>query len=239
MNSQELRALQEAYLDVYENQQLDEADRIDKGLSPLVKRQVRNDRIRGEVSSRDPEAHTEPELQTSRRVMHTAMRGQKKPEAKSRPTGSGKYGAMNRRGMSTSDKFRKEVLKRGMKEELDLYDIILSHLLDEGYADTEQAAQVIMVNMSEDWIEDIVEAAADQSDKQIDKGVKTTYKAQNVLDNQHQGRSRGLNRLPADERMDKTKKMRGRLKARRDDLFGERNKREDESRAELKKKYGL
>jgi hypothetical protein len=130
--------------------------------------------------------------------------------------------------------------KTGVSESFDLYDIILSHLLDEGYADTEQAAEAIMVNMSEDWREDIIiEAAKDQSDKQIDKGVKTTYKAQNVLDNQHQGRSRGLNRLPADERSDKTKKMRGRLKARRDDLFGERNKREDESRAELKKKYGL
>jgi hypothetical protein len=33
--------------------------------------------------------------------------------------------------------------------------------------------------------------------------------------------------------------MRGRLKARRSDLFGERNKREDESRAELKRKYGI
>jgi hypothetical protein len=126
-----------------------------------------------------------------------------------------------------------------VEEEVDLYDIILSHLLDEGYADTEQAAEAIMVNMSEDWREDIVEAAADQSDKQIDKGVKTTYKAGNTIDNQHQGRSRGLSRLPADERAAKTKRMRGRLKARRDDLFGERNNREDASRAELKKKYGL
>jgi hypothetical protein len=46
---------------------------------------------------------------------------------------------------------------RNQKEEADIYDIILSHLLDEGYADTEQAAQVIMVNMSEDWREEIVE----------------------------------------------------------------------------------
>jgi len=41
-------------------------------------------------------------------------------------------------------------------ESYDLYDIILSHLLDEGYADTEQAAEAIMVNMSEDWRESIV-----------------------------------------------------------------------------------
>ena len=44
------------------------------------------------------------------------------------------------------------------KEQVDLYDIILSHLLDEGYADTQEAAEAIMVNMSEDWRESIVEA---------------------------------------------------------------------------------
>jgi hypothetical protein len=49
---------------------------------------------------------------------------------------------------------------QGIKDsyEYDLYDIILSHLLDEGYADTEQAAEAIMVNMSEDWRESIMEA---------------------------------------------------------------------------------
>ena len=45
-------------------------------------------------------------------------------------------------------------------EETDLYDIILSYLLDEGYAETQEQAEVIMVNMSEDWREDIVEKTA-------------------------------------------------------------------------------
>jgi hypothetical protein len=43
------------------------------------------------------------------------------------------------------------------KEAYDLYDIILSHLINEGYAETQEAAQAIMVNMSEDWREDIIE----------------------------------------------------------------------------------
>ena len=43
------------------------------------------------------------------------------------------------------------------KEDFDLYDVILSHLLDEGYAETQEAAEAIMVNMSEDWREDIIE----------------------------------------------------------------------------------
>jgi hypothetical protein len=42
-------------------------------------------------------------------------------------------------------------------EQNDIYDIILTHLLDEGYAETVEAAEVIMVNMSEEWREDIME----------------------------------------------------------------------------------
>jgi len=42
------------------------------------------------------------------------------------------------------------------KEQVDLYDIILSHLLDEGYADTEDSALVIMANMSEEWKNSII-----------------------------------------------------------------------------------
>jgi len=42
-------------------------------------------------------------------------------------------------------------------ESYDLYDLILSHLLDEGYAETVEAAESIMVNMSEDWRESICE----------------------------------------------------------------------------------
>ena len=38
------------------------------------------------------------------------------------------------------------------------YNLILSYLLDEGYAETLQAAEAIVVNMSESWIESIVES---------------------------------------------------------------------------------
>jgi len=123
--------------------------------------------------------------------------------------------------------------------EYDAYDLVLEYLLSQGHADTLEEANYVMLELDAEMIGDIVEAAKDQSDKQIDKGVKTTYKAGNVLDNQHQGRSKGLNKLPATERKAKVERMRGRLKTRRDDLFGERNKREDIKRAELKKLLGL
>ena len=41
-------------------------------------------------------------------------------------------------------------------EEFDLYDIILSHLINEGYAETIESAEAIMVNMSEDWRDSII-----------------------------------------------------------------------------------
>ena len=51
----------------------------------------------------------------------------------------------------------KEIVRKTKNEEVDLYDVILSYLLDEGYADTYESAEAIMVNMSEEWRESIVE----------------------------------------------------------------------------------
>jgi hypothetical protein len=56
----------------------------------------------------------------------------------------------------------------------DLYDTILSHLLDEGYAETQEQAEVIMVNMSEDWRESIMEGNV--SKKTTKKDAKTREK---------------------------------------------------------------
>ena len=47
--------------------------------------------------------------------------------------------------------------RQGITDSYDIYDIILSHLLDEGYAETPEAAEAIMVNMSEEWRDSIVE----------------------------------------------------------------------------------
>ena len=50
-------------------------------------------------------------------------------------------------------------------EAVDLYDVVLSHLLDEGYADTQQAAKAIMANMSEEWIDSIVDEVITEGEK--------------------------------------------------------------------------
>jgi hypothetical protein len=49
----------------------------------------------------------------------------------------------------------------------DIYDTILSHLIDEGYAESVEQAEVIMVNMSEDWREEILDEAVRGSGRSI------------------------------------------------------------------------
>lgn len=188
----------------------------------------RNERAAYNLSNTQRSAAANPDTQRTR---------SRRPSTEDTGMHQGDYDRYNRKDPKKNPKH--EANKETSTESYDLFDHILEHLVAEGYADTNQAALAIMANMSEEWREEIIEAAADQSNKQIEKGVKTTYKAGNVLDNQHQGRSKGLNKLPAGERKAKTERMRGRLKSRRDDLFGERNRREDEARAEMKKKYGL
>jgi hypothetical protein len=47
--------------------------------------------------------------------------------------------------------------KKEQKEEFDIFDVILEHLVAEGYADTNEAALAIMANMSEEWKHSILE----------------------------------------------------------------------------------
>ena len=46
--------------------------------------------------------------------------------------------------------------KKYSTESFDSYDVILHHIIDEGYADTNEEALVIMANMSEEWRESII-----------------------------------------------------------------------------------
>ena len=82
-------------------------------------------------------------------------------------------------------------------ESFDLYDIILSHLLDEGYADTEQAAEAIMVNMSEDWRGSIVDEGYKEIDREKHGRMYNRYKKLRTAamkDAQETGEASGDNR---------------------------------------------
>ena len=139
MDSKELHNLHEAYLDVYEQDEiLDEAE--------VMKHQKER----------------------------SAIERRKKMKGYEPPT-KGVHGEIERR---QAQKPPSKLRSGSLPESYDLYDIILSHLLDEGYADTEQAAEAIMVNMSEEWREDIMEisdkrvmAARNALAKRTDKSV--------------------------------------------------------------------
>jgi hypothetical protein len=55
---------------------------------------------------------------------------------------------------------QKKKIEGNVKE--DLFDVIKCHLIDEGFADTNEAALAIMANMSEEWKQSIVEGKSDR-----------------------------------------------------------------------------
>lgn len=52
-----------------------------------------------------------------------------------------------------------------VKAGVDIFDLVKGHLLDEGYADSEEGAIVMMANMSEEWRKSILEAHGVQLDE--------------------------------------------------------------------------
>jgi hypothetical protein len=62
-------------------------------------------------------------------------------------------------GRRAGEHVKKHGLKSLANEEFegDIFDVILEHLVAEGYADTNEAALAIMANMSEEWKQSIVE----------------------------------------------------------------------------------
>jgi hypothetical protein len=173
-------------MEVVENQQLDEA-KVEKNLSPSEKEDVRNQRTFGSTSSKNRATGMRRTFSAAERgVKKETPSGNEKSEISGRFNRTGaelRREIRQLKGRKSGRDFSKKVkqelaakkyveqqnsdfaaknaenkISKFRREELDLYDIILSHLLDEGYADTEQAAEAIMVNMSEEWRESICEA---------------------------------------------------------------------------------
>lgn len=130
-----LNNIREAYLEVYNNQQLDE------DMHPVYKRGGEQRRTQT------------PRQLGVKRAPHNIPKGGTTISPRD-PGGQRLATGDQDRGKGSKAARRAAALK---KEQVDIYDIILSHLLDEGYAETPEAAQAIMVNMSEEWVEDIME----------------------------------------------------------------------------------
>ena len=170
MDAQELRNLQEAYSQVYE---LDEVIR-----NPESRKKLRaimdTDKGRKGDASKGENPRSKYPSERSKQALHllhgsgeTGSKGNPvrsrggtsaPPEERDRSAANRKYWAGNAgptrdRGAGNKAARRAAALN---KEQVDLYDIILSHLLDEGYAETPEAAEAIMVNMSEEWRDSII-----------------------------------------------------------------------------------
>jgi hypothetical protein len=81
------------------------------------------------------------------------------PKAANQVSGAvtGTATAINRAGRAAMGQAVPATKKEYQVNSFDSFDAIKGHLLDEGYADTEEAALKIMANMSEEWRESIVE----------------------------------------------------------------------------------
>jgi hypothetical protein len=139
MDKQELRNLQEAYMKVVESQQLDELS-VNKMHSYINKAEKDRDRLnkkwdQGTATSKERKKVFDRE--------EGEVRASKKIKQK---TGKDSF------RLNALDKLKSTITK----EEVDIYDIIFSHLLAEGYAETPEAAEAIMVNMSEEWRDSII-----------------------------------------------------------------------------------
>jgi hypothetical protein len=165
MNSQDIRALQESYNQVYELDENRMASRMEKMPSAPAKVGKATHSIKDLVPSKPPSSEEKAKARKALKLGEAGTAtGPRLTDAYDKPP----YG----------DDLKSKPTKKGpkmkgvvRKEEVDLYDIILSHLLDEGYADTEKAAEAIMVNMSEDWRESIVEEVFDE-DANYDRNRK-------------------------------------------------------------------
>ena len=186
MNSQDYRNLQEAYIGVYDDDireklefeswvnnlleegydlsdytwdelyenysQLDEAITSEKGKAKAAEMIAARSTPSGRAKS--GQGATVAQIKHIGRSNREGLSGTPMtPTMAKNPVKSASYGGTGNKAARRAGTYS----RFGYKESYELYDIILSHLIDEGYADTEQAAEAIMVNMSEEWREDIME----------------------------------------------------------------------------------
>ena len=185
MNSQDFRNLQEAYLNVY--QEIDEE-------TAMAKRGKDETEIRNTIANKTGasgagafadkatalagrETYGDNKKKEGREKLARAQRGDFRNTTSSSPGLRG-YGhkssdpAVKAKQDARGNQRARAALtpneRKQLNMEFDFYDLVLSHLLDEGYADTNENALVIMANMSEDWRENIL---TEVSQKEFDAGM--------------------------------------------------------------------
>jgi len=188
MNSQELSSLQEAYLEVYDNIMEKEDSPYEKASDAALDARYGYGRAQGDKRSFGRAANRSSAAAALRAIRRGERSGSgtsreagadavhqgwartaktsadQTPEKKERRAGLANtpYSQLpddeKEKDRVSFDAVRATYNRRNQREDFDLYDIVLSHLINEGYADTFEAAEVMMVHMSEEWREGIIEA---------------------------------------------------------------------------------
>jgi hypothetical protein len=135
-----------------EEVELDEEAPERIGLRPASPRLMRN---AGPARVHDPkQSKTVKRVDEARAMSHTGGTPHPLQGDGSRPRGMGGKTF----GIEDLPPPAKPKTIKGVKEETDIFDYILEHLVAGGYADTNDAALAIMANMSEEWRLSIVES---------------------------------------------------------------------------------
>jgi hypothetical protein len=138
----------EAYMSVY-----DQGDELDEGFKKMDRAKIedqakrlgggKGDILRDVADRMDTEA--ERKYSTSQARRNRAGAGSEYRKAQE---------------LRARDDAKADFEKYGLPESVDSYDVVLEYLMNEGYADTEQNAVIIMANMSEAWIDGILDEAS-------------------------------------------------------------------------------
>ncbi|MFZ9376781.1 MAG: hypothetical protein ACO25K_06625, partial [Candidatus Fonsibacter ubiquis] len=139
MKAKHIQEIMEAYASIYESKHNPE---MEEGEEKEEKEEYKGKK-KGKKEKEEKESETVEEG-FGEKAAEMLDKGTKKIQS-----GLEKMGVpINREKRGTVTKAEQE---KRMKEEVDLFDYILEHLVAEGYADTNKAALAIMANMSEEW----------------------------------------------------------------------------------------
>ena len=173
MNSKDYRNIREAYLQVYNPQELTEEqvwEEVENWVNSLLE------------EGYDLSDYTWEEMYESYfdEAQYTPPPQIQQPPAEVRNAPKNKLSPVSTVGTGLAaayvgNEIGKKLLKKkpdvkGVFEKLDIFGIVLEYLITEGYADTQEAALAIMGNMSEEWKDTIVEEVLDEAYVDYRKG---------------------------------------------------------------------
>ena len=186
MDSKQVQGMMEAYASIYEKKG-DCVDKKDKGMHNCAKKVCHEEYGEGETIFGQHAVPDEngfvshynvqfehgivenvsvEELEIITEGSHNEENHQYEGETISemgKTSGTGENQRVRSRMPSKTDQLPKRTPENAKnveyyKDDVDVFDVIKGHLIDEGYANTEEAAFAIMANMSEEWKQSILEA---------------------------------------------------------------------------------